>query len=342
MRKTITATVARERLNEQAQAIEEAQTDIRVIIKEAYLYHKPTALVNRELEKVITAVVKGITIPRLKKDTAISLLNFANKQRLLWQKSNISPALLLLYKTPPPREKRDITANTPLERITTEAKGVAGNIYYDNLWKKNIKPVLERLVNDNALDPNDYTGRNSLRNLAEMEVRYNRHKDEISALKSRGVKIMACSAHEDCSDRCAPYQGRLYSLDGTSGVIDGIKYVPLEEATQNPRDRYVTKAGRVYQNGLFGFNCRHYGTEYTGQLLPVVSKKERKREYAITQQQRVLERAVRKAKALALMVKGINDREYKKERARARAIFNEYVDFCKKNNRAFYKIRTNI
>lgn len=130
--------------------------------------------------------------------------------------------------------------------------GVPLSRYYSDVWRNQVKPVLDRLCDGVALDPNDYSGRNSLRNLAEMEVRYNDHLQSIEALKAAGERLVVCSAHADCSDRCAPWQGRVYSLDGTSGVIDGHRYVPLEQATDI---YYTTKAGRVYKNGLLGLTA---------------------------------------------------------------------------------------
>ena len=126
--------------------------------------------------------------------------------------------------------------------------------YYKDVWEENVLPTLDKIAQSKALDPNDLTGRNSLRNLAEMEVRYTDHLDSIDDLKSRGVKLVIASTHADCSKRCLRWQGRIYSLDGTYGEINGKKYIPLEVATNI---YYTTKAGRVYKNGLLGFNCRH-------------------------------------------------------------------------------------
>ena len=97
---------------------------------------------------------------------------------------------------------------------------------------KNVKPALDRLAEQEAKDPDDISGRNSLRNRAEMEVRYNDNQKSIAELKARGVRLVIASTHADCSERCRRWQGRVYSLDGTSGVTDdGRTYVPLEEAT---------------------------------------------------------------------------------------------------------------
>ena len=122
-------------------------------------------------------------------------------------------------------------------------------------------------------------------------------------------------------------------------MIDGNRYVPLETATDV---YYTTKAGRVYKNGLLGFNCRHYLTEYKGQLMPTVSAKERRAEYAVTKRQRLLERDVRDAKAWAEYYKGVNTKEYRSYRKRASELYDEYVKFSEDNNRAYYPMRVRI
>ena len=151
--------------------------------------------------------------------------------------------------------------------------------------------------------------------------------------------MVVCSSHADCSDRCAPYQGRIYSLDYTSGEIDGHKYVPLEVATEH---FYTTKAGVTYKNGLLGFNCRHELEEYKGKLLPIISAEERKKEYNITKQQRELERAVRKARVQELMLKDIDFKGYKEAKVKAKAFYERYKQFSRDNQRAYYPDRVAI
>lgn len=348
----------KETLNKSAEAIENAQSDIRGLMQSAYLYGYSKVYTERLLKGIIERALKSITIPRLKKDTVLSLTNYANRQRNIWKRSGITPELLFFLakrvgkgedsvrnglsgKYPNETIKRDIEkiSGVPVETVN---KGVPLQQFYGEVWKEKIRPVLTRLATERALDPNDYTGRNSLRNLAEMEVRYQDHKDSIKELKASGEKLVLCSAHADCSERCAPYQGRIYSLDGTSGEIDGKKYVPLEEATNNPRDRYVTKAGRVYQNGLLGFNCRHKLSPYRGQSPEYVSEKERKREYEITKTQRALERKVRDLKAKAQMAKSLNKAEYRRYKALSENAYDEYVRYSKDNERAYYPMRVRI
>lgn len=344
---------ARDNLNRYAMAFEDCQTDIRAVIKRAFLEKRSYGETRDILSRIINKATQGVKIERLKRDGILSLWNFADAQRRLWEQMQLdgeSLVFLGLYITGKyPKDFSLFSIVNEMERvggivkypfyIDTRSKGVPLQKYYKDVWEQNVKPTLERIVNANALDPNDFTGRNSLRNLAEMEVRYQWHLDNIADLRNKGVKLVVASSHADCSKRCAPWQGRIYSLDGTSGTIDGHRYVPLEEATDI---YYRTKAGRVYKNGLLGFNCRHELTPYVGEMLQTISAKERKAENAITQKQREMERAVRNAKAEALTYQGIDDAKSKEAKARARAIYKQYIEYSNKNNRAYYPMRTEI
>lgn len=342
---------ATSKLNNYTLLLEEAQEDIRELVKRAYLTYEPFYLTQVKLYQLIDKAIKSINIPRLKQDAYNSLIGFANVQKNIWQSINLSPLTVLFlglqaskdfeldkYSTKPKtaveRELRGISS------YPTDNKGVPLQKFYRDVWYNNVKPMLDRLTETVALDPNDFTGRNSLRSLAEMEVRYKDHQENIDSLKKQNVKIVQCSAHEDCSERCYPWQKqRLYSLDGTYGTIDGKKYIPLEVATDV---YYTTKAGRQYKNGLLGFNCRHYLTEYKGELEPTVSAVKRAIEYSITKKQRELERAVRKKRVEAKMLKGINKKAYEEAKAQAEKLDAKYRAFSREHERAFYPMRTKI
>lgn len=338
---------ASDKLNPYTLAFEEAQTEIRQIVKTAFLRRVPKAQTNKALYAVIRKSTSNIAIPRLKASGERSLWNFADIQRITWESADIPPEIILLLgsyasKGFAPDKVIEQKISRAFERFggfspRVTDMGVPLNRYYGDVWKKQVEPLLDKLARENALDPNDFTGRNSLRNLAEMEVRYQGHIDEINKLKTAGIKLVVCSSHADCSVRCAPWQGRIYSLDGTSGTVDGHKYVPLETATDH---FYTTKAGITYKNGLLGFNCRHYLEPYRGQLLPTVSSEVRRKEYAITMRQRELERLTRRYRTQALMCKDINKAAYEKVKHNAATAYKKYIDFCKENDRAYYPMRT--
>jgi hypothetical protein len=219
--------------------------------------------------------------------------------------------------------------------------GSALQKYSKDYIEKNIKPTLERLSRQFPLDPDDVSGRMSLRGKAELEVRYQHNLDMIDNLKKGGNKLVICSTHADCSDRCAKWQGRVYSLDGTSGTTDdGRKYVPLEVATDI---YYTTKKGKRYKNGLLGFNCRHYLVPYkSGYRFPKPNVQEERKQYAITVKQRQLERTVIKWKTEAITYKRTDETRYLYAKKKAEELNDVYIKFSKENGRAYYPSRTKV
>lgn len=335
--------IVNDKLNPVVEILEDAQTEIRQVIKDAFFGKWTKAETSKRINRIIVNALKGIKIKQLRESANRSLWNFANAQRIIWQRITLTPEMVMFVGANIDSTNTSIIPHKirpELDRIIAErSKGVPLQTYYKEVWEKKVKPTIDRLVKNVALDPDDYTGRNSLRNLAEMEVRYNDHLEQIENLKSSGVKLVVCSSHADCSDRCAEWQGRIYSLDGSSGEINGHKYVPLEMATDH---YYTTKAGKTYKNGLLGFNCRHKIEEYKGYLLKIVSAEERKKEYEITKTQRALERAVRKAKVSALMFKDINKQGYEQYKLKAKNLYEKYKEFSRENERAYYPDRVAI
>lgn len=346
-------------LNEQASVLVDAQTDIKTAIKQAVLSSQGKERVKEQVKKIIDRAIARIRSPTLKRDAGISLMRFADRAYLQFAddlksiKPELLPAVIVLMQAITAKEQQGkvYVPKTNAERFAAERLSYTAynkGIPLQEFQKRYIERVnvaLENLAEANALDPNDFTGRNSLRNLAEMQVRYERHQDEIAGFKQRGTRLVVCSVHADCSDRCAKYQGRVYSLDGSTGFTeDGQEIKPLEWATNNPEDLYgPTKAGRYYQNGLLGFNCRHKLVEYKPDMvIPTVSEAEQKREYAITKKQREMEREVISAREVALSLKDVSVTTYRKWKGIAQRRYAAYKQFSKDNGRAYYPDRVKI
>ncbi len=336
-------------LNSQAQAIEEAQTEIRVAVRDGWLYRRNKAVINVQVQKIIRKAMKDIKLPVLREAAYRSLNAFAERQyntymRRLGMETHILLAMLALVNptasTAAKRQAETVLRQSPYV-LETQAKGVPLQTYAKEYLEQRVEPVITELCKQNALDPDDIDSRNSMRNRAEMEVRYNAHNEQIAELRAAGIKLVTCSVHADCSNRCYPWQGRVYSLDGTSGTTkDGNRYVPLETATDI---YYTTKAGKTYKNGLLGFNCRHTLMPYrVGMVIPHVSKSTQRKESAINTRQRELERTVRAWETEAIMYKDINTQRYRQARTAATAARKEYIKFSQDNGRAYYPSRIEL
>lgn len=339
-------------------------------MKDEFFRQTAKAEIDRKVFKHIAEAERQIEIPELAADVRQSLLRFYTAQynelrrSFGWQLPVLAALFLLNGRTLTGGDIR------PTKPQTERAKQILAERGYDasrllgaplqkfsqDYMRDNVKPALDRLAAQQARDPGDVSGRNTLRNRAEMEVRYREHLDGIEEMKEQGVRLVICSTHADCSERCKPWQGRVYSLDGTSGTTDdGRHFQPLENATDI---YYTTKAGKTYKNGLLGFNCRHFLVPYkSGYRFPKPNAAEERKEYNITQTQRRMEADVRHFRTQAIVykdsgiVKRVRDPKTKKivnvdfaEWARKKAIAanKAYIEYSKRHNRAYYPSRTKL
>lgn len=354
--------IANSRLSPQVLTIEAAENLLREIAKDELFLKITRKQADEKAKAVIRAALLKISIPSLREVTWRSLLNFYNTQRRIAREIGATRlfAFLALASLVTARDNKGASSNVDYRAYMSarEAKDVIRrtfpreadeiltfgqplDMYHEAYMKEYIKPTLDRMARERALDPEapGYIGRRmSLMARAELEVRYDFHQKQIAEFKARGVKLVVVSSHADCSERCFPWQGRVYSLDGTYGTApDGRPFIPLEIATN-----VLTPNGKWY-NGLFGFGCRHYMREYKdGLTFPNVSNKETKKQYYITQKQRRLEREIRRARVNAVMAKGVDPDEYKRQKTRAEMLYRAYKSYSKKNHRAYYPSRTKI
>lgn len=207
-------------------------------------------------------------------------------------------------------------------------------------YQQNVKSVLKTLSSQTPevirKDEEQKPYKVSLRNLAEMRVRYEANSKDIQRLKNSGVKLVWTSSHPNCSPRCKDYQGKLWSLDGTSGTINGKKYQPIEIAMRGKNND---------GNGIIsGYNCRHRLVEYTGQPAPNdYTEAEIKKEYAIDQRQRAYENKIRQLKVQERLERASgNIKDAKKLKKQWQRYTDRYKIYSMKNNRAFYPWRCRI
>lgn len=216
-------------------------------------------------------------------------------------------------------------------------EATAGNTYYADIYKK-VREEIQRLVDEDAMLDN----RASLRASVEMVIRGEIQDKMVRDMRSQGVKLAWIQPHANCSERCQPWQGKLYSLDGTRGTVDGIRYQPLEDAM----NIYVrTSKNHLWKNGcISGFNCRHklipYSTGNRPQQIPAdVIERRRKLET----EQRKMEREIRHYKSVWRVNNKFSDKESKALAAKGREKYQlktqEYERFCRENNLVIYRQR---
>ena len=155
-----------------------------------------------------------------------------------------------------------------------------------------------------------------------------------------GNELIAVSSHPGARPLCEPYQGGVYSTDGSTGETQDlhgatISYYPLE----------LTSYGEAA--GLFGINCGHYPSPFIAGMSVVrkldISHEENERLYKESQQQRYMERRIQaqKTKADALAAAG-DAAGAKAARMRAREMNKELKGWCAEKGRAYYPERVRV
>lgn len=159
-----------------------------------------------------------------------------------------------------------------------------------------------------------------------------------------GLDVILISSHAGARPKCAPYQGRCFSMSGRYGTIKDANGREYEfEPIQN------TSYGEP--DGLFGINCGHsfryieegsfFNRERT---LDTKAEKERnERQYAQSQEQRSIEREIRSWKREAEL-QGLSGSKEEAETAsgRVRDLENQYRSFCEQTGRTPRWNRTDI
>lgn len=308
--------------------VTDLELDIKILIKQSVF----SVFKAERLMKTVTALIdkelKPVQDKEVKQRVKTSLIKFTIKQwKEICKTLHIGEPLLLLGLG-------IINSKTPVTNLQKNGLQVSveGSINRTIKTKPNL--INKSLSNLAGSYPTTKVGHQPLDSQVEM---WQRHEDQATMVNNLKEKtdLVIVSSHANCSARCAKWQGKVLSLSNKTGrTIDGKKIYPLKEAT----DVFVTtKAGRVWKNGLLGFNCRHKLYPYEpGMRQPEVSEAQRKQEYAIELKQRELERQIRKCKTDSKIMEGA---EAQKQRLMAKQLTKEYEKFCVSNGRAFYQSR---
>lgn len=207
-------------------------------------------------------------------------------------------------------------------------------------YKRSVRLAMKALAADPPLvvtrkDGATYTM--PIRNRAEMAVRYEANVADLQKFAQTGVDLVWTSQHPNCSPRCRDYQGKLWSISGKSGKINGIPYRPLSEALKGKKED---------GNGIItGYNCRHRLIEYKDGSRPPqeLSEAQIKKEYAIDKKQRQYENSIRQMKTEERLARSMGDVDNaKKLRKQWRRKTLEYQAYSFKNGRAYYPYRCTI
>lgn len=336
----------------QALAVESAQTEIKITARDAVLTDEP----YESVQKKFGAIVKELT-DELENENLIAMC----KRSLPPFSLRVYVGLLRIFGLGTPNNlatlnrmqqaggdlaKQAAQAEAETPRITAREWAYNRTTPLTTQYDKVMRRVMRGLREIVMMNPKpDYQTNVNLRNVAEMEIRLQHQHEMINELKAQGTRLVWIEPHANCSRRCEKYQGKLYSLDGTSGEVDGEKFLPLSHATDNPADFYTTKNGITYHNGcITGFNCRHRLVPYQkGNKPATIPANIIRRQRALEEQQRQMERDIRRAREVTQLLSGIDaGKAYKAALRRQVELREKYEAFSRKNNVPFYRERLRV
>ena len=331
-------------------AQQEAQSKIKQIITDGVLNDKPKEMVEDAIKLVLKNYRKNSYLDKEEMNRVYNGLKiFAQNQFfLLWKNVETIRKKTLNKAISMGIEIGDLTTNADGEEVqnvksdtkdqfrsfvTTLDKGQP--IIED--YQKKVAEEVKRLASTSASMITEEGRQLSLRNMAEQNVRYEANMEDVENLKSEGVKLVFTSSHADCSKRCEKWQGKLFSLDGFRGNVDGYEVIPLDEALNDNGGNSI----------INGFNCRHYLIEYEkGMDAPQhYSKAQIKKERAIDQRQRQYENTIRHKKEQYNLDKvnpDVDKGQLEKEKKSIKRMELNYRKYSLQNNRASYMWRCQI
>ncbi len=246
--------------------------------------------------------------------------------------------------------KIDATETPNLKYIRTNAEYGYTQMQIDNYVEK-VERVMDKISQVTFLAVNSSGARVSLRNKAEMEVRYQDMLEDLKGLKDE--KFVIVSQHKDSSLRCACWQGLIYlkDTDGTDvSLLNWHEWNTIHNHIE-PKPIGYTKDNQPYyslrdamEHGLFSYNCRHRFIKYepgvkVPKQLPYNPDEESKHS-KVDQKMRQMEQNIRRAKERQTLA--LTPKERRKWQTRSKKLQADYSAFCKANNRVRNEWRTSI
>ena len=241
----------------------------------------------------------------------------------------------------PPEQVASLAPRHDLGR-TAYSSATAADKYYREVHKE----TKQLLANFTELaEGKQYLIRVNPRSISEMNVRFQAYQAQKQKLISEGVKLVYVPPHSNCSKRCQPYQGKVYSLTGQRERYDRGTAIPIEDVAENVTVQGKRDPSRTYYAGLFSYNCRHRMRPYhDGQFLEVIPDSVVESTRKIEQRQREMEREIRTLKEQRLYYRVIKKKLTKSQQGVMQTEINGLTDKIKDKTKAYesYSARNHV
>jgi len=166
------------------------------------------------------------------------------------------------------------------------------------------------------------------------------HQAQFQRMDDYGLNLVEVSSHSGARPKCARDQGKIFNRNGGGGTTTDLRGREI---------RYYAWSDSSYgePDGLLGINCGHqiypFMPGVSLQTYFPIDEEENAKEYARRQQQRELERRVRKARRECMMLETAGDKEgLKKAKAKLNTRVQTLRTYCDDNGLKYKPDRTAV
>lgn len=206
-------------------------------------------------------------------------------------------------------------------------------------WNKAMHDGVQKMVKNGLTGFVDHGGHKwSPEAYVAMDVRTTMFNTARQAIWERqeqyGSDLYQVSSHNGARPLCYPWQGKVISTSGRTGITQDIDGNEVIIHSQDEIESFR------YGGGLFGVNCGHYPMTFIPNFSSLKGEPQdpetNAKEYAESQQQRALERNLREQKRDLEVMKaqGASAEEIAKQRERVRSASADIDQFCDETGRA--------
>lgn len=208
-----------------------------------------------------------------------------------------------------------------------------------------LRARIEKLSHEDAISAEVGKRSISVFAKAELDLRQEEQEKHLQTLLSKGITLCWLSSHADCSERCAPWQGKLVDIRRRSSkpsfrlYKEGGYQVYSLPSIMDQVDKYGYK-----NNIINGFNCRHHLIPYARGSKPPrkFTGAEIKMERAVTARLREREREIRSLKRQAMLYNVYDEDMAQRCRNLAESKEKEARAFAKNTGQTWHAYRTEV
>lgn len=339
---------------------QKAETRIKMLILFFFINMKSKAELRLRINAIISLVAKKIPMSLENRDAYINgLFATSNKMiSLFYDKPRINfDKYVNVIKNNFPKGENMPKIDTPkdlLNIVNTKPSALKVNMWSESKasvrvmnYNKEIQSYIGNMSKTTMVTSESGKKPISLWQKAELDIRHQKQMDKLQELKDDGIQYAWTSSHPDCSERCEPWQGKLFDITSEHSELSGFRMDKKLDGNQvyclNEIMNQVDDYG--YKNNIIsGFNCRHYLIPYQKNIKPVseYTKGEIAKQRKIESNIKDMERKIRYLKQQEIGYNKSNAKSNFKYSSLIKKKIEQYKQYCNANGYAWEKYRIDV